>query len=717
MSLSVWLTVVLLGTTTVPGGAQETGTLRIRVTHDGRPLAGAAVTAGPGSATTGPAGEAILVLPAGPLKVEVSHEGLETGSAAVTVRAQAETLVTVELRPHVELEEEVIVTATRTDRRLQDQAVRVEVVAQEEIEEKLLMTPGDVAMLLNETGGLRVQVASPSLGAANVRIQGLRGRYTLILADGLPLYGGQTGSIGLLQIPPMDLGQVEIIKGAASAFYGASALGGVVNLVSRRPPEEGGGGELLANRTTREGTDGVLWWSGRVSEQWGLTFLGGGHHQQRQDVDGDGWADMPGYRRGLVRPRAFWEDGSGRSLFLTGGAMIEERAGGTLPGAVAPDGGPYVESLDTRRFDGGLTARFPLGARLLSVRASAMSQRHHHGLGLVLERDRHHTALAEASLLTTSGRHTLVAGAVVQGDRYRARDVAGFDFTHTVAGVFVQDDLALGERATLSASARLDHHSAYGTFLNPRASALLRPGKWTLRASLGTGYYAPTPFTEETEAVGLSRVRPLAGVEVERALGASMDVGRTLGPLELHVTGFGSLISDPVAVRRTGAQGLAIVNRPASTRTAGVEALARLRWRESVVTGTYTFMRSTEVDPETTRREEVALTPRHAFGIVAAWERHGRHRVGLEIYYTGWQRLDENPYRSASRPYLILGLLAERRIGRVRVFVNAENLTGVRQTRHDPLVRPSRADDGRWTVDAWAPLEGRTVNGGIRLGL
>jgi iron complex outermembrane receptor protein len=107
----------------------------------------------------------------------------------------------------------------------------VEVVPGEEVQEKIMMTPGDVSMLLNETNGLRVQTTSPSLGGANVRIQGLRGRYTQVLADGLPLYGGQTGSIGLLQIPPMDLGQVEVIKGVASALYGMSAIGGVVNHV------------------------------------------------------------------------------------------------------------------------------------------------------------------------------------------------------------------------------------------------------------------------------------------------------------------------------------------------------------------------------------------------------------------------------------------------------------------------------------------------------
>ena len=87
--------------------------------------------------------------------------------------------------------DEIIVQSTRSNRRVQDEPIRVEVIGQEEIEEKLLMRPGNISMLLAETGGLRVQVTSPALGSANIRAQGLSGRYTQLLADGLPLYGGQ----------------------------------------------------------------------------------------------------------------------------------------------------------------------------------------------------------------------------------------------------------------------------------------------------------------------------------------------------------------------------------------------------------------------------------------------------------------------------------------------------------------------------------------------
>ncbi|MBW3572844.1 MAG: TonB-dependent receptor plug domain-containing protein, partial [Gemmatimonadetes bacterium] len=147
----------------------------------------------------------------GSYRLQVTRAGYRAQSRAVTLRG--DTAFTVHLHAlAVEDEhdagelEAVVVTATRSEQRIEDAPVRVEVLAREEVEEKMMMTPGDVAMMLNETGGLRVQTTSPSLGGAGVRVQGLRGRYTQILSDGLPLYGGQSGALGLLQIPPMDLG-------------------------------------------------------------------------------------------------------------------------------------------------------------------------------------------------------------------------------------------------------------------------------------------------------------------------------------------------------------------------------------------------------------------------------------------------------------------------------------------------------------------------------
>jgi iron complex outermembrane receptor protein len=100
---------------------------------------------------------------------------------------------------------------------------------------------------------------------------------------------------------------------------------------------------------------------------------------------------------------------------------------------------------------------------------------------------------------------------------------------------------------------------------------------------------------------------------------------------------------------------------------------------------------------------------------VGVWEQEGKWRVGIESYYTGRQRVEYDPYRSVSEPYVVFGLMGEKRLTEfLRLFINLENLSNIRQTRWNSLLRPQRSVDGRWTVDAWAPLDGRVINGGAR---
>ncbi len=354
--------------------------VRVEVRSEGQPLAGAAVAAANVERVTGPDGVVTVSAPPGTLRIVVSKAGFVETVAEVMVTAGRTHSVTVDLPVQPAVEEEVtVVASTRTGRRLEDEPVRVEVLGREEIEEKMLMTPGDIVMMLNEMGGMRVQATSPSIGAASVRVQGMKGRNTRFLSDGLPLFGQQVGGLGLLQIPPMDLGQVEVIKGAASALYGAGAMGGVVNLLSRRPGAEPVH-EVLFNRTTLGGTDAVAFLSSPLDPQWSASLLGGGHWQTRNDVDDDGWADVAGYGRGIVRPRLFWDGGGGRSAFVTAGVTYENRDGGTMDGATLPATGlPYRETLDTRRYDAGGTLQTLVKNRYVMIaRAAATWQRQDH---------------------------------------------------------------------------------------------------------------------------------------------------------------------------------------------------------------------------------------------------------------------------------------------------------------------------------------------------
>lgn len=691
--------------------AQSPAPLVVAVRSAGGPVAGARVEAGTARGVTDNQGSLTLTI-AGPVTLTVQAAGFLPASVAVTVPLPPTIEITLEPVPG--LEEEVVADATRTATRLADQPLRVEVIDEEEIEEKALMTPGSVAMLLAETTGLRVQTTAPSLGAANVRVQGLRGRYTQLLADGLPLYGSQGDSFSLLQVPPLDLGRVEIVKGAASALYGPTALGGVVNLVTRRPA--GDHADLLFNVTSQEGVDATGFAARAPRGGWGWTLLGGYHGQRAQDLDDDGWSDVARYSRGAARPRLFYDNGRGGTVFATVGLNTEDREGGTLWGRPAPDGRPFVQALDTRRADTGVVARWVTEAgRVVAVRGSIARTGQQRRFGDVLEDGRRVVWFGEASVAGVRGRHSWVVGGALTQDRHRSDAAPSAAFTFTTPGLFAQDDVRMSDAISASASARVDLHGEYGVLVNPRVSLLARPADlWTVRVSTGLGSFAPTPFTEETEEVGFARLR-FRPLEVERAWAASADVSRVIGPLELTATGFGSRVHHPVQAVDVGPDEFTLINAAEPQWAWGAEVIARYRVEGTSIVGTYAWTRATELDLVRAGRRETPLTPRHAVTFTAIRESEAWGRIGIEAYYTGRQALDEDPYRSSSRSYVLVGLLGERRVGRFRLFVNAENLGDVRQTKDAPLVRPARRPDGRWTVDAWAPLDGVVVNGGIRV--
>jgi outer membrane receptor for ferrienterochelin and colicins len=692
---------------------QPEARVRVEVTAESRPVEDAVVTINTRIIRTGSDGVAAAAVAPGPVQIQVVKEGYYPANASLSADSSREFAVQIQLEPQAEQKETITVSATRTDARIQDSPLHVEVLQLDEIQEESMMKPGDIVMLLNEMGGMRVQTTSPSLGAASVRVQGMLGRYTAFLSDGLPLFGQQGAGLGLLQIPPIDLGQVEVIKGNSSALYGSSAMAGVVDLIARRPTAEPIH-EILLNTSTLGSADGSFFLARPLSSRWSASVLGSGNGQVRRDLNGDHWADVAGYERGVLRPRFYWDDKQGNTALLTGGFTYEDRNGGTLPGEFLPTTGQsYPEALLTRRYDfGGSIQRLLPSKLVLTARFAQSELQHRHTFGPNIEHDRHELSFGELALRGTSGRNTWVAGLSGQRDSYRPHDVPRFAYTYVVGSAFLQDDLSLARWLSVSASGRLDVHNVYGTFFSPRLSALIRHGDWTSRISVGQGFFAPTALTEETEAAGLTRLVMPQPLAAEKGRSASADLTRTAGPLSVTATFFLSNIDHPVFVERTGSY--EIFNLIAPRKNRGAELLATWRKAPFAATLSYSYVRATEVE-RTGPRADVPLTPRHNLGIIGTWEKEGKARIGLECYYTGEQRLENNPYRDTSRPYVIVGAMGERAVSKhTKLFLNLENLSNVRQTRWDPLLRPAQSVDGRWTVDAWAPLEGRVINGGAR---
>ena len=688
--------------------------ITIRVLHETAPVRGAIVEAGEARATTDVRGEAQLALELGSHTIRIERLGFVTESLAIDVLATGNQPITVQLRGEWLESEAIVVTATRSGTVIGDQPIRVEAVPEEEIEENLTIQPGNLSTLLNELAGVRLESTAPGLGGATLQIRGMPGRLTQVLSDGLPLLSAELGGFGLLQTPPLDLARVEVIKGVASALYGGSALGGVLNLVSRTP---GGDPELLLNLTSRGGTDAVGFATGSLTPAWGYTLTAGAHHQSREDLDRDAWADLPRYQRFTFRPRLFFTDESGRSLIMTIGVVDEDRAGGSLPGRRLPDGTMFAEALHTTRVDGGAVGRLPLSnGRWLSGRVSATLADHDRVFGSQRVQDTQTTLFGETTLSGRGQGHSWVLGAAIGQDRLQAGDAPGVGYTYTVPSIFAQDELVLADRVILAASGRIDAHSDYGTFFSPRLSAIfLTADRWTIRASIGTGFAAPTPYVDEIESTGLGALDPLTGLQAERAASASLDTQWAANGWEINVSIFGSQIRHPLAVRPASEVGrLELFNGDQPRRALGGEAFLRYVTGKLHVIGSYTFLDVTDAASGGERRAADRV-PRHTAELAALLEDETRGRIGLEISYTGRQTLSDNPYRTSSPAYVELNALAEIKFGETAVFLNAINLTDERQTRFDPLLLATPGAGGQRITSVWAPLAGRVFNLGVRL--
>lgn len=682
------------------------------------PASGVVLRSGRVAAITDAQGNATLLIAPGIVVIGARRIGLAPDSIRLALRAGADTTIALMLREQAAVIASVIVSSTRTDRRVEDEPLRVEVLAGEDVGEKTQMRPADIRSLLAEMPGVRVQATSPTLGGSALRILGLRGRYTQILADGLPLYGAEAGSFGLLQIPPLDLRQAEVIKGAASALYGPGAMGGVLNLITRRPPDSS---EVIVNGTGRGAADVVGFGARQLSPTVGATLSTGVHMQRAVNLGGDAWTDVPGFGRVEVRPRLFVSDSAGGSVMFTAGAFVENRGGGSAPESTAA--AAFPESLLTRHLDVGSTARKRLGSAFtVAARAAANVRSRVRRFGIQREAERMSTLFGEITGTVVARTQTMLVGIADQHERYTNAQVSQFDDTRTTPALFVQHTYAPSRWFATQLNGRCDHSSRYGTICTPRASLMARAGEaFTARLSAAGGWNAPTALTEETELIGLSRVRGPLRVGAARARTTSLDLTTRRGPLEVSGTLFASRVTDPVGLRRvagdTSGQ-VAFVTAAGPAYAHGGELFAFYNREPIMVTAFYAATRTHEISPESGRRRESPYVPRESAGLDVAFEEDDLGgRIGLELFYTGPQAVEENPYRAVAPGYTTVGVLASKRLGRIMVYLNLENLTNVRQTNFDPLLRVTPGEGGRRTVDEWAPLEGRSANAGLRVRL
>ena len=721
MKIFLVLTFSLFGALAV----QAQSTLEFRVVDSSSRMALVAVTVradnGP-SKVTDSMGRTSFMLPDGKHRFQISSIGYRSRQVEVLL-PHSQPLTLALLAQEDKLEDVTIVASTRSQQRIENAPLKVEVLGKEETDEESTIKPANIASLLSDVSGVQIQQSSVVSGNANVRIQGLEGRYTQILRDGLPLFEGFSGGFGILSIPPLDLRQVELIKGSASTLYGGGAIGGLINLISRRPTGKQEGVMILNQSTLRE-TNGNFYFAKRY-RAFGYTLFGGYSRQKEVDVNTDGFSDVPRLHAIVVHPRLFFYPDENTTIITGYTGSFEDRRGGDML-AIEGKGNaqhPYFERNRNGRHSGEWVLERRLsGGKRLELKGSLS------GFDRKIRTNTHYfhgqqaNYYSEASLLVPYGRNSFVGGINAVGDRFRLKPSDPVDlapFRNSTFGAFVQNTWQAGTSTTVEAGLRNDYHTQYGNFLLPRLALFQRIDEhWAARAGIGLGYKTPNPLTPQVVDAPIEKIQRLTGnVHPERSVGYNLEVNyktRWDEENELFVNHafFLTRIGAPIVPTEdvSGRIFFANAGRPLVSKGFDTYVRAKLDEWELYAGYTFTVAERTYLD----RNIFVPLTPKHraAFTLVREWEEPG-WRLGLEGSYTGPQ------YRfSGSRTpgYVFMAAMVEKRFGKVwSVVLNGENLLDYRQSKVEALFTGSVAQPE--FLPLWAPIDGRVVNMAVKVNL
>ncbi|HEY0765810.1 MAG TPA: TonB-dependent receptor [Pyrinomonadaceae bacterium] len=720
MKRQLLLFVVILFTAQI-SFAQSTFKLTIKDDNTKEPIAGATVTIKDSSisGTTDAQGVAQLSnVPDGEQIITIFFPGYEAKELKFTFpRAdQTETVIFIRVTNEVG---EVTITSTRTGREIDDEPTRVEAIDEEEVEEKINMRPANVSMVLNESTGIKVQQTSATSNTQSVRIQGLDGRYTQILKDGFSAFGGFSGSISLLDILPLDLRQVEIIKGPSATFYGGGAIAGVVNFISKEP-EDKPVTAMIFNQTTALGTDASLF-NSRKFERFGYTFLGSINYQKEYDVDDDDFTELPQTTSFTLSPRLFFSLSEKTRLIVSNTTSYQNRKGGDVfvIRGHADNVHQYFEhnhslrNITTVQFE----KEFVNGSRLVAKQSLAFFNRQIEIPNYLFE-GRQFNSYTDVSYFKTVNNHALVFGLNAVYDQFReSRSLLPRDETRTTFGAYAQDSFNITNKFLIEAGFRLDRLRDYGTFPLPRVSALYRfTNSLSSRLSLGLGYKAPSVFTEEAETLLFQNVLPIGNsLKAERSRGGTLDVNyrNRVGEkfsYSLNQMFFYTEIKDPLVLLEDAVGVFRFVNAAQPVTSRGFETNVRASYDIVKLFAGYTF--TSAKAKYLSGNQTLPLTPKSRINSALLFEREAKFKTGIEAYYTSSQFLTN---RFRTKPYWVFGIFGEKMFGKYSLFINFENITDIRQGRLSQVVFPPHQTPS--FAEIYAPTEGRVINGGIKIRL
>ena len=615
--------------------------------------------------------------------------------------------------------EEVIVTSTRNRLSFEQQPTRIEVLGEEEVQEKANMKPGDIRMLLNEITGIHVQQTSAITFNSSIRMQGLDGKYTQLLRDGMPLFGGFSSGLGLLQIAPLDLKQVEVIKGANSTLYGAGAIAGLVNLISKKPqidPET----SLLVNLTSAGGVD-VSAFHSSSHDHRGITLFSSYNKGDAYDPADNGFTAIPKFNRWTFNPKLFFNQPT--SEMSMGFSVIKEnRIGGDMDYIAGERDQPsYFEQVETDR----LSTQFEYIAergqgRELIIKNSINYYHQDLGVSDYVFKGSQLSSFSELHLLGSTAHVDWVVGMNLWTDSFEQdfpKQPTTMDFNSHTAGVFAQGSTVFNESWSLDTGLRIDSTSDYGDFLLPRISLMYTPDSETsVRIGGGLGYKIPSPFSTDADNIHYRNLLPIDPTQLnaEESSGINIDLNKSFSlgidaTVNVNLLLFYTEVDDPLSLLAND-DGSFVYGQPDHyVDSRGSEISVIWRWDNFKYFFGYTY-----ADVKTQNdggSKVVPLMPKNRVNNIFVYEVEDQLRIGLEAYYYGGQMLTDG---SKSRDFWIFGLMMEKTIDEhFSVFLNFENFSDTRQSRYGSIYSGPKSSPS--FADIYAPLDGFVINGGVKI--
>jgi len=701
--------------------AQSTLTVKVINAQSNSPISNANVLIQPGNLANVTDSNGIVIfksITATNVNLEVSHIGFVTSSQSISLQPNDNFISTISLEPQEEEEEEVFIQSTRSTRTIRDIPTRVEFIAGEELDEKANMKPGDIRMVLTESTGIQTQQTSATSGNSSIRIQGLDGRYTQVLKDGFPLYAGFSGGLGLLQTPPLDLKQIEVIKGSASTLFGGGAIAGLVNLISKTPGEER---EIKFHLDfTSAGGINSSGFYGEKYGKTGLTVFASRNSNTVYAPDGVIFSAIPKFERYTINPRFFVYFNDRTTLTIGTNFTTEERLGGDIDFIKEKKPSGFFEKNESDRISTQVNFEHRLSNKAyLTVRNSYNFFKRGIELPGYVFQGRQHGTFTEATYALHGKRHEWIGGLNLVTDHFSETEILPQqvrNYDRITTGAFIQNNWRVNEKFALESGLRADHVRDHGLVVLPRVSALFTfSNEWSSRVGGGLGYKTPTIFTEESERIYYRNVNAINDdyVNLEKSYGLNADInyktrfGDGDWSFSINHLFFYTRINDPLVLESNGPV-YQFVTHEGHMDSKGMETNAKLGYGDFKLFLGYTFTKAyMHVDGS---KMENFLTPRHRINSVLLYEVEEKWKAGLEAYYFDDQRLSDG---MNGRSYWIMGFMVERLWEKFSLYINFENFLDSRQTRFDSIYTGSLSNPV--FRDIYAPVDGFVVNGGIKL--